>query len=316
MLQELVSQEDISTICCSNSELYIGYSSGYIEVKEIETCITACHITTPFSNINKIALSPLQTYIMVQHKLQDDGYTFTLYDTISFTHIFTFYGDRFLFNPSDEEVMIGYDHDFKQKNKMMEQWSISKSSNKDLYHIKQINTATWKTILRNIEDSNSDREASILKWVYIPDTDKLAIYVLQKYCYKLFIWNLHTWTCEKIVRSKDPLNFFSKSDGFCCAEWGDSIIKVRNLKTLKYDLKLCIDKPHCVTVMTKAYEKAILIPKLDEIDILDLETKKYETVMFLPGIDVHSAKFTQLHPISDIDDNFLQNLKRLGAIIE
>lgn len=156
--------------------------------------------------------------------------------------------------------------------------------------------------------------------VSIPHSNKLAIYIRKENFCRLCIWNLETWTCEKIIKAMFPHNLFRRSDGFYILESGidNATIKMRNLKTLKYNFRLYINKPHYITMSAKAYEKEILIQRYDynKVEILDLETKEYKTIFFLPGIHVQNAKFTQLHPSSDIDDTFLESLKMHGAIIE
>ena len=321
LLHELISKKEISAICCSNAELYVGYSNGDIEVIEMERyrivqCITIC------SKIEKIMLSPMQKYIMVEYHddaYEDKGSTFSLYSAILLTHIFDFHGQKFLFDSLDEQIMIstkrkGMEH----QSKMMELWSVKKQDSNEIHQVKCLKTAYWKDILKNVEECDWKWIGIISRWIFVPNTNKLLFYVRHDYFGKLFVWNLDTWVCERCVDTMVPCNFFSKSDNFYSAEFGTDklTMKMRNLKTLRYDFEVQLEKTNDITMRTKVYEREILIPQRDRVRILDLTTKEYKTIFFLPGIHVQNAKFTQLHPSSDIDDSFLESLKMHGAIIE
>ena len=144
----------------------------------------------------------------------------------------------------------------------MEQWSIKKSNSDELYKIEKVNTATWEGLLKKIKKYDW---TGIYDWVSIPHSNKLAIYIRKENFCRLCIWNLETWTCEKIIKAMFPHNLFRRSDGFYILESGidNATIKMRNLKTLKYNFRLYINKPHYITMSAKAYEKEILIQRYD-----------------------------------------------------
>lgn len=96
------------------------------------------------------------------------------------------------------------------------------------------------------------------------------------------------------------------------AEQKKSNVKLRNLRTLKYEFKIRAGNSSWI----KVYKTKLLIRRRDEIKILDWNTREYKTILFIPGINFNNINFSQLHPTSDIDDVFLENLEMQNAIIK
>ena len=317
LLHELTFDEEIVSVCGSNSELYIGYRFGAIEVIEIENCRKKQYAVVPFSNMQEITLSPLGRFIMLEYETSNEEKRFALYETISLTYISTFYGNYFLFNFTDEEIMVGYNRGYKttKESKMLERWKIDKHANSNLYDIKKQNAEKWEHILKDFQ-KDMRMAVYISKWTYIPGTNKLAIYFRKEETYKLAIWNVSSWSCETIVRARHPINFFYKSNNFYSAEDYERAIKIRNLNTLEYDEKIYVNKSYMNMALKTIDEQEMLISGPDKIEILNLITKEKKTRLFLPGCNFYKSQFKNLHPLSDIDKDFLENLKTLGAVIE
>ena len=121
VLYEQESLKTIASVCCFQSRLYIGYSEGEFEVRELETFKLMDHNYTLFSDIEKISLSSLCKYLVIQSDKGDKGNLFILYDAVSLKYICEFYGDTILFDDLNHEVFIGFD---SNSSKMLERWSI------------------------------------------------------------------------------------------------------------------------------------------------------------------------------------------------
>ena len=312
ILHELSFQKEISSVCCSNSELYVAMSQGDIEIVEIETCKTKNVIATHFS-IYGIALSPKHKYIIVEHDIDSEHnlHTFTIYDSVTFILVYTFYSRRLLFSPLDDKLILAFSSG-NVKSKLMEQWSIKKCDGQ--YQIKLLNTVHWETIGKKLKKHGY--YLGIYTWQFIPRADKLAVYIYQDDVYKLFIWDLKNLTCEKDLKALRPTNFFHALNGFFAAESGISSLKIRDFKNLKYDSRIQINESYRDTGSITVYENEVLLLYNDRVVILNLISGEYKSVLFLPGINVQNAEFTQLHSTSDIDDNFLKGLKMHNAIID
>lgn len=152
----------------------------------------------------------------------------------------------------------------------------------------------------------------------MPDTSKFFLYIHEsnkstcKISHKLLIWDLKTWSTEKIIKSAEPLNYICLSGLPYFAEQKKSNVKLRNLRTLKYEFKIRAGNSSWI----KVYKTKLLIRRRDEIKILDWNTREYKTILFIPGINFNNINFSQLHPTSDIDDVFLENLEMQNAIIK
>ena len=312
VLHELSFQKEISSVCCSNSKLYIALSQGDIEIVEIETCKTKNVIATHFS-IYGIALSPKHKYIIVEHDIDSEHnlHTFTIYDSVTFSLVYTFYSRRLLFSPLDDKLILAFSGG-NVKSKLMEQWSIKKCDGQ--YQIKLLDTVHWETIEKKLKKHSY--YLGIYTWQFIPQADKLAVYIYQDDVYKLFIWDLKNLTCEKDLKALRPTNFFHTLNGFFAAESGISSLKIRDFKNLKYDSRIQINESYRDTGSITVYENEVLLLYNDRVVILNLISGEYQPVLFLPGINVKNAEFTQLHSTSDIDDNFLKGLKMHDAIID
>lgn len=308
VLNELSFPEEISSVCCSNSELYIALSNGNIEIVEIETCKTKKIVDTHFS-IYEISLSPQKKYVIIDHDMQDNIHAFTIYDVATFTLIYTFRGRNILFCSFDDEVILAFD---KMDSRLMERWSIKKIVG-DLYSINLLNTVYWKHIEKELKKQDY---FGIYDWLVIPQSNKLAIYISQHDVSQLFIWDLKTLTCEKVLKALLPTNFFCTSKGVFASESGIFSLRIRNLKTLKYESGIRINKLYRDTERITVFENELLLLYSDKVVILNLITKEYQSVFFLPGINVQNAEFTQLHSASDIDGDFLKSLKMHDAIID
>ena len=314
VLYEQESLKTIASVCCFQSRFYIGYSEGEFEVRELETFKLMDHNYTLFSNIEKISLSSLCKYLVIQSDKGDKGNLFILYDAVSLKYICEFYGDTILFDDLNHEVFIGFD---SNSSKMLERWSISTQSTDNSYCVKKLHTVCWdnfnKYIFKRID-----------KWIIMPDTSKLFLYIYEfnrstyKISNKLLIWDLKTWSTEKIIKSAEPLNYVCLSGLPCFAEQKKSNVKLRNLRTLKYEFKIRAEDSDSSWI--KVYKTKLLLIRRrddrDEIKILDWNTREYKTILFIPGINFNNVNFSQLHPTSDIDDVFLENLEMQNAIIK
>lgn len=308
VLYEQESLKTIASVCCFQSRLYIGYSEGEFEVRELETFKLMDHNYTLFSDIEKISLSSLCKYLVIQSDKGDKGNLFILYDAVSLKYICEFYGDTILFDDLNHEVFIGFD---SNSSKMLERWSISTQSTDNSYCVKKLHTVCWdnfnKYIFKRID-----------KWIIMPDTSKFFLYIHEsnkstcKISHKLLIWDLKTWSTEKIIKSAEPLNYICLSGLPYFAEQKKSNVKLRNLRTLKYEFKIRAGNSSWI----KVYKTKLLIRRRDEIKILDWNTREYKTILFIPGINFNNINFSQLHPTSDIDDVFLENLEMQNAIIK
>ena len=85
---------------------------------------------------------------------------------------------------------------------------------------------------------------------------------------------------------------------------------------MKYESGIRINKLYRDTERITVFENELLLLYSDKVVILNLITKEYQSVFFLPGINVQNAEFTQLHSASDIDGDFLKSLKMHDAIID
>lgn len=308
VLYEQESLKTIASVCCFQSRFYIGYSEGEFEVRELETFKLMDHNYTLFSDIEKISLSSLCKYLVIQSDKGDKGNLFILYDAVSLKYICEFYGDTILFDDLNHEVFIGFD---SNSSKMLERWSISTQSTDNSYCVKKLHTVCWDSFNKYISKR-------IDKWIIMPDTSKLFLYIYEfnentyKISNKLLIWDLKTWSTEKIIKSAEPLNYIRLSGLPYFAEQKKSNVKLRNLRTLKYEFKIRAEDSSWI----KVYKTKLLIERRDEIKILDWNTREYKTILFIPGINFNNVNFSQLHPTSDIDDVFLENLEMQNAIIK
>ena len=316
VLHELMFQEEISVVGYSDFELYAGCKNGHIKIIEMETFDIRYDFDSTVSNIENITLSPLETYLVIEFEVNENINAFALYDKNSFAHIFTFYGDYLQFSHSEKKIVIGCR--WSSESNMIEEWSIVKKDIDSCYSVKKNNAVKWESVLKNLY-----KEIRVDKMIYISEINKIMIYFFdfEKTNHKLLIWNLDDKRCEEIITAQSPVNTFEKSNNSYCIEEKEKndnyIFKRRNLNTLKYErVRIHIKKPHYSTIKTKVYENEILIPRIKDIEILDLKTKKYNTILFLPGFNIHKAKFKKLHTLSDIDEEFLQDFERYGAIIK